>query len=226
LQNENKKVMILEWIHRWKRSYMKKVKKRFSDALEWYLDYSFVHLVITVPRMGDIAYYMRLLKKAWKNLHDFLVKKRGRFEFVTVLEPHKDGFPHLHILLFCNWFLINQKELSDYLKSKGVGEVVYIKRYWANRYGKKPIFYLMKYLSKYWRKEDWSEGFLIFSAFLWRSRTRTFSSSRGFFGVLDRGKNIKIWTLWFVSDYDEVYRVLNEGNISENDVYDFVWDGG
>lgn len=218
-ENKDKKVLVLEWKHRWKKSYMKEIKKRFSGAIDWYLDFDFIHIVLTVPNYGDIGFYMRKLKKAWKSLLDFLNKRKGRFEFISVLEPQKSGYPHLHVLIFCKKFLIKQRELSEYVESKGIGKICFIKRYWANRYGKRPLFYLMKYLSKYWKTEEWNDSFLIFSAYLWKSRTRTISTSRGFWLIKSRVKDKeKEWIFWFVCDFEEIFEILNEGGIYADEV--------
>jgi hypothetical protein len=133
--------------------------------------------------------------------------------YVTMLEPHKDGYPHLHVLIFCDFFLIDQKELSRYVKSKGIGKICYIKRYWANRYGRKPIYYLTKYLSKYWNRSKWTDSFMVFSSYLWKTRTRSVTFSRGFGIIIDKRKEKeKRWYLWFICEIDDLEYLLNLGN--------------
>lgn len=39
------------------------------------------------------------LKKHWNKLRTALVKKYGSFDYVAVVEPHKDSYPHMHVLL-------------------------------------------------------------------------------------------------------------------------------
>jgi hypothetical protein len=199
---DDKQVMVLEWSHRWKPSYMKNVRKRFKVIADLCENYNFIHMVLTVERFGGIGYYMRMLKRAWKLLHDLLSKRYGKFMYVTMLEPHKDGYPHLHVLIFCDFFLIDQKELSRYVKSKGIGKICYIKRYWANRYGKKPIYYLAKYVGKYWNKSEWTDNFMVFSSYLWKTRTRSISFSRGFGIIIEKKEKKRCF--WFIADLDEV----------------------
>lgn len=218
--------MILEWKHRWKRSYMKEWLKKFRAAIVWYKDLHFVHIVLTVPRKYSIDIYMRLLKIAWKALHDLLVKRHGRFDFISVLEPQRDGYPHLHVLVFCNYFLINQEELSKYMEKCCLGRIVFIKRYWANRWSKKPLYYLVKYLSKYFEEKEWNESLLVFFAHLWQTKTRSISSSHNFFDVMKKPKKEKEWELWFVCNYEDVYSILNEANVAVDNVLDYYNDGG
>jgi hypothetical protein len=207
------KVMVLDWLHRWKPNYMKNVKKRFKIIADLCESYNFIHMVLTVQHFGDIGYYMRMLKRAWKLLHDLLTKRYGKFMYVAVLEPHRDGYPHLHVLIFCDFFLIDQKELSRYVKSKGIGKICYIKRYWANRYGKKPIYYLAKYLGKYWNKNEWTDSFIVFSSYLWKTRTRSLMFSRGFGIIIVKNKaKEKHWVLWFVCEIDDLEYLLNQAN--------------
>lgn len=211
-------IKILEWKHRWKRSYMSSWKHRIEDWLENFYDQKhFIHIVITVPRVFDIDYYMRQLKKTWKSLQDLLTKRKGKFDFITVLEPHRDGYPHLHALIFCDWYLISQQELSEYLSSKGVGYVCYIKRYWAHCYGRRPIKYLSKYLSKYWKPSEWTKSFMIFSAYLWKTHTRTISTSNS----LLRGVKIvkkPEWIKWFVCDLLDLDTMLNLGGVDPHKI--------
>jgi len=230
---DDKRVMVLDWNHRWKPSYMRSVKKRFGVIADLCESYNFVHIVLTVERHGlcrgvchgvhygvhysEIGYCMRKLKATWKYLHDLLMKRYGKFMYVAVLEPHKNGYPHLHILIFCDFYLIKQKELSRYVESKGAGRICFIKRYWANRYGRKPIYYLTKYLSKYWNRSEWSDSFMVFSAYLRKTRTRSIMFSRGFGQVIVKEKREKRWELWFTCDRDEVEYLLNLGNVKLND---------
>jgi len=215
-KKDSDEFLVLEYRHRWKKSYVKQVKKKLEMAMTFYLDYDFIHLVLTVPRENNIPYYMERLKKAWKNLHDKLTKEHGYFPYVTVIEPQRDGYPHLHVLMFCNWRLFDKrtkKELNNYLKDKGIGEVCYAKRYWAKSYGARPLRYLLKYLGKYWNKEDWKNDrrFLLFFAFLWLSRTRTITMSRGFWFVKPK-PTTHMWELFIVCDIDELGNYLYPGS--------------
>ena len=214
---DDERVMVLDWMHRWKPGYMRMVKKRFKVIGDLCESYNFIHVVLTVERFGDIGYYMRMLKRAWKLLHDLLMKRYGKFMYVAVLEPHKDGYPHLHVLIFCDFYLIDQDELSRYVSSKGIGRVCFIKRYWANRYGKKPVYYLAKYLSKYWNRSEWTDSFMMFSSYLWKTRTRSLMFSRGFGKIIVKNKRVKQWCFWFVCEIDELEYQLNLANIKLDD---------
>jgi len=209
----DKQVMVLDWMHRWKKGYIRNVRKRFKVIADLCESYNFIHIVLTVGRFGDIGYHMRLLKRGWKLLHDLLIKRYGKFAYIAVLEPHRDGYPHLHILIFCDFYLIKQEELSNYVESKGIGRICFIKRYWSNRYGRKPIYYLTKYLGKYYDRSNWSDGFMVFSSYLWKTRTRSIMFSRGFGKIVVKEKKEKRWELWFTCDRDELEYLLNLGNI-------------
>jgi len=216
-------IMILPWIHRWKKEYMLKIKKMFRDALEDHQNESFVHLVITCERKYDIGFYMRLIKKVWNMLNDMLKKRGIEFSYVSVLEPHQDGYPHLHVLMFTKQYVINVEELRQYVVEKGLGYEVFIKRYWSTAGGKKPLYYLMKYLSKYFESENWSFSMKLFFAYLWDTHTRTISSSRGFFSY-----NVKVvkheWILYAVSTIEELEYTLMLMNV-KHDVIMKIYNG-
>jgi hypothetical protein len=144
-----------------------------------------VHIVLTVKRDKPIHYQIKSLKENWNRLRAFLKKRLGfNPNFLTVIEPHKDGYPHLHILLFVNKFVITHKELSDWCDKHNLGYVVWLRRYWKNGFRKKPIYYLAKYLSKQYKLNSWSEGQLKFYAYMWfflrKTKTYSFSCSKRF----------------------------------------------
>lgn|GEM_PF-5246614 len=79
---DGKRVMVLDWMHRWKKGYIRNVRKRFKVIADLCESYNFIHIVLTVGHFGDIGYNMRSLKRAWKLLHDLLTKRYGKFIIV------------------------------------------------------------------------------------------------------------------------------------------------
>jgi len=174
------KVLVLPYGTRFREKYYARLLKKFKDEIVWRREQNFIHLVLTVYHK-DIDLTFRWLKYAWNKLHNYLKKKIGWFEYFCVVEPQKSGFPHLHVLVFTDKYLIHYKKLGELWKKYGIGKIVWIKRYWAKRWNKQPLYYVAKYLSKYIAWKDWSENELLFFALLWYTRTRTYSCSRWFF---------------------------------------------
>ena len=209
--------------NRFDKPYVKKAIRKFEQVKFFAEDHSFVHFVFTVERKMSIRESIKALRVNWNRLRALLKKKLGKnYPFVAVLEPHKDGYPHMHVLLFTNKFVFDHEKLSEWCKEHNLGYVVWLRRYWANGFRKKPIFYLIKYLSKQFKKEEWSFGDLIFYACLWDLGAKTYTFSHSFsFGckfklvgwkamvcsyeglllVIKANVMLRIWSFTFPLDY-------------------------
>lgn len=191
--------------NRFDKPYVKYVIKKFKMFMYYAEEHSFVHIVLTVDRSMSIVDSIKELKKNWNRLRALIKKRLGKnYPYLCVLEPQKSGYPHLHILYFTDKFIIKQNELSDWCKSHNLGKIVFIKRYWVN-FRKKPIFYLIKYLSKQYKKDKWSPVEFEFYAYLWFYKIKTYSSNWHM--------NIKIkknWCLICIGTFEEIKVVIKQ----------------
>lgn len=105
----------------------------------------------------------RALVRHWRELRR-RIKRRYKLKsvpFLAVLEPHKSGFPHLHIMLRCRW--LEQSWLSEQMAQMADSPVVGIEKIESTR---KAAAYVAKYLSKapeqfdgckrYWQSPDYA----------------------------------------------------------------------
>jgi len=140
------------------------------------------------------------------------VKKHGLLPYICVLEPHKSGYPHLHVLIFTSKYLVNQAQLSNLWQKYGVGEVVYLKRYWNWGRDSRGFKYLTKYLTKFYKDVpkvlkmlngqtgDFKGLFMkrvVFYAWLWHGKVKTYSFSQGFSALWFR-KSSGEWEFWMI----------------------------
>ena len=205
-------ILVLPYQTRFKKSYIRKTLWKFKLISRKYRDKPYVHLTLTCYRSFPIPYAIRVLKEGWNKLRTYLVKRHGLLPFLAVLEPHKDGYPHLHVLIFTSRYLINQRKLSVLWQKYGVGRVVYLKRYWNWGRDSKGVYYLTKYLTKYFKDvpfvfkalngqtSDFEVEFLkeiVFFAWLWHGRVKTYSFSRCFSGLWVKESSGK-WKFWLV----------------------------
>ena len=193
--------------NRFDKAYVKKVIRKFERVKFFAEDHSFVHFVFTVERKMSIRESIKALRVNWNRLRALLKKKLGKnYPFVAVLEPHKDGYPHMHVLLFTNKFVFDHEKLSEWCKKHNLGYVVWLRRYWANGCRKKPIYYLTKYLTKQYRKESWSVGDFVFYACIWFLRAKTYSFNHNIrFGA--KSKLSGDWDVMVLS-YESLIRVI------------------
>lgn len=197
-------VYTFDYTHRWKPSYQKMVKAKFINLIDHYkaqgsLDCIFGTLTVN-PSKKSILQSMQEIKEAWHNFHNALKnrhkKRTGKstFQYVLCGEPHKSGYIHLHYIIFeCKpsdfvddytitkrfSYKTQQNEpvgispcLDDLWESYGFG---YINQFEHVRFDEQRINQLTSYLIKYITK---SHSNLLYSAHLWFTNTRSYSTSR------------------------------------------------
>lgn len=209
-----KRMLVFPALKRFDRSYVRKVKvKMFRSVKDWNLDGAkWVHIVLTIRKPDNpdtwlLAY--DVFKREWNrlltNLRKIHLKKYGvYFEcFFAILEPHKSGFPHLHIVINTPYYLISQKELQKLWK---VGKVVWIRRVKNSD----DVLYLLKYLTKQFKVDKWDRKDWVYFSLLWKSGTRSYSVSRFFYRLWFRGRFFydKEFELLSVVEADKLKRVL------------------
>lgn len=104
-----------------------------------------------------------------------------RLPYLCVFEAHKSGYPHLHILLRCEW--IDQKVLSAWCSELLDSPIVDVRRV---KNQSMAAFYVTKYVGKapgkfgtskrYWHSKDWisvNEPERHLAVFQWGSTERT-----------------------------------------------------
>jgi len=191
--------------NRFDKQYVKRVIRRFESLRFFAEDHSFVHIVLTVEG-GSICDNLRLLRENWNRFRALLKKRLGcNYPFVAVLEPQKRGQPHLHVLLFTEKYVIDQDKLSEWCVGHNLGKVVWIKRYWAKGFRKKPIYYLVKYLGKQYKRDSWSFWDFVFYACVWCLEVKTYSFSHNF--VFPPRRKLKGWSAYVLS-YEELIKTI------------------
>lgn len=193
--------------NRFDKQYVKRIIRRFETARSIAENKSFVHINITLDRSESICKSIRKIHKCWNGLRAFLRKRHGRnYPYFTVLEPHRDGYPHLHVIYFCPRFLIEQKRLSEWCKEHGLGSVVWVKRYWAKGCRKMPLRYLTKYLTKQFKVNRWSLGEGVFYACMWFMNAKTYTFSQGF---LPKKRKSGRWICMYVGSYEGIMHIVS-----------------
>lgn len=154
----------------------------------------YVLITLTLKRDIDLqdawCYINSWVSRFLKRFRDYLrrVKKWRRFDYLGVIEVHRDGYPHVHILArfpfvsihkIFEWWRDNQRQLSEF---QGV-DVKFIGSEENAR------AYVLKYLTKaqntYWRYEVYQDENGNIKArvrqstlYMWYFRVRLFFASR------------------------------------------------
>lgn len=229
----------VEYIHRWTLPYVKGWKKKLYQLDEWYRSQPDLPVTMITQTTYQAGKYSRLKKgraitipesfelqkHGWKKLHRMITRDYGKFDYVSIIEPHLEndtGYPHTHIPVFLD---IDESDQERYI------------RVWAEKYkigsedhglrfsppagpGGRVLSvrnYLMKYLSKgflatgsKFGDEPISPGHLVFHAICWKHQYRIFGASRHLSRVMgwDRSGNTVDWLATSILDPSGDERVV------------------
>jgi Bacteriophage replication gene A protein (GPA). len=99
------KTKTISGLHRWKTAYKKRIYAKLCQLNPWYEKH---HLPITMvtfttrQRGFSIREQIDLLKHSFNKAKKLLNKYLGKFPYFWIMEPHKSGYGHIHMLIFKN----------------------------------------------------------------------------------------------------------------------------
>lgn len=185
-------VRYLPMLHRWHPDYKKRVMAKTYALNQWYQKNRVpVTLITFTTRQNDlIPDQILLLNSAFNKIKKVLNRRLGRFSYMWVIEAHKSGYCHLHMLYFGDELPIELQ--GDGKKNRGL-----IRDLWENKYDAGKIIdfsfspaqrslnnaggYVFKYLSKtlaYEALEDRDSGYFLLSSWV-REMSRRDSKYQG-----------------------------------------------
>ncbi len=102
-----------EYLHRWTPAYRKAIVSKFYQLQDWWEKNPTPITLLTLTTYQDLKYRrdddsprlsieegFTTLKKGWRWLSVWLRKYYPNIEYVHIMEPHRSGYPHLHVVLF------------------------------------------------------------------------------------------------------------------------------
>jgi hypothetical protein len=221
-QLKNKSALnVGKYIHRWTPIYQQRLMAKLYQLDEWWKEHKgpVTLLTLTTYQAGEYSQYVKgeivtiedsflLLKDGWDKLSKILRKYIPDLTYIWVIEPHKSGYPHMHILVFA--------EISQLLQDK-------IKQLWSEKYkaGSKEHGvdfttripeedinslrnYLMKYIAKgfvitntKFSETLWTKEQLVFNALIWKKGYRTFQPSRNLQKIMHYDKANDENSVWW-----------------------------
>jgi hypothetical protein len=189
--------------HRWTTGYRKKLLAKLY-LLDDYIKQnpsSVTLLTLTIYQDGDYSEEMtgkkltiqesfELLKKSWKNLSMMIRHILPGTEYIWIVEPHKTGYPHFHVVLFSGVSIGVQEKIKTLWSEKyQAGSLEHGAQFEIRRPDQAIESlrnYLMKYIAKGFISTDsryggdgWTASELVFNACVWEGGYRTFQPSRG-----------------------------------------------
>lgn len=198
--DDGQEVLNIPYNHRWTREYRnmmyaklksaeKALKRKFSDPVPTTM------LTLTVRQrdsLGEPLAYKTVLDKlkgSWSKFRkaiDRAIPDKFDYEYLRMVEPHKTGYPHIHVAIFGVYLpslTEKVKQLWDEKYNAGASwaqDVTAVKGRSA-QVVQSPAAYCMKYLQKTTARSDGSMQspihFRAFAAALWVTETRQLSMS-------------------------------------------------
>lgn len=189
---------IIPYIHRWTEVYRKSIIAKLYQ-LEHTIgeeQNNVTMITLTVYQRGISPFTcLSNLKRAYRCLMDVIRHTYGTVDYFWILEPHKTGYAHMHLVY---WRVLSETEQE------------HIRNLWERKYqvGKEGIgvafslpgasedgtyqggsiakvrSYLIKYLSKGLYKR-WEPAEFLFNAVLWKTKTRMWGCSRHFSKIME-----------------------------------------
>lgn len=193
LDDDEYSVCYLPLLHRWKPEYKKRVMAKTYAINEWYKKNRLpVTLITFTTRQTDllIPEQVDLLRESFNKVKKVMNSRLGHFPYLWVIESHKSGMSHLHMLYFGDELPIELQ--GDGKKNRGL-----IRELWENKYDAGKIIdfsfspaqrslnnaggYVFKYLAKtlsYEALNDRDSGYFLLSSWV-REMSRRDSRYRG-----------------------------------------------
>jgi len=170
INEELKKAKVLprEWLTRYSVQGRRFIRSKLYRKYREYIFQPGTFLTLTYdPKIMGKAYMWKHLGEHRREFLKELWKHRRRVPYIWVVEEHKSGCPHLHIVFPGTTWLIH-KHLLDHLWRWGMTNVK------ATQQGR-GINYILKYVGKV--RDD---GIML--AMLWKHRGRMYQTTRIMFG--------------------------------------------
>lgn len=125
---------------------IKKLRKRIKSGLVGEDDLNFLTLTIKHGNFKTREEALKYVKRRWNSLKTAINKKLNRkIKYISVVEPHKSGYPHLHIIV-TNLGMLNKKWLLQEAQKVGFGWNSIVQKISLGYKG--AVNYVLKYILK------------------------------------------------------------------------------
>lgn len=217
----------LEYVHRWTTTYRRGVLSKFYQLEDWHAENptSITMMTLTtyheVDKWGGKAHTpqaegmtiprsFEVLKSSWASLTKAIRYYLPGVPWVWIMEPHLNGYPHLHAVIFDDVTLGTQASIKKLWANYGAGSI----EHGADFSVSKPETsiqsirnYLVKYIakgftttgSKFGEGDPWTPGQLVFYALVKKNGWRLFGASKDLCKVMAYNKKSDERITWYAT---------------------------
>jgi len=193
----------IEYVHRFTTTYRKSILSKFYQLEDWHNENPspITMLSLTTYQEGSYSRSVKgkdvtipesfeLLKTSWYYLSHAIRYYLPDVPWVWIMEPHKSGYPHYHVVLFSDVDRGTQAALKHlWSKKYQAGSIDYGADFTVSKPEqsiKSIRNYIMKYVakgfvstgSKFGEEDTWTAGQLVFYALVRKYGWRLFDASR------------------------------------------------
>lgn len=188
MNSKNEEVyMTMPYVHRWTEQYHNRILHKMYCLEKWYKESKPETTLITFTSKQK----NRRIKTVWENIKKGFRKtldiirimfKKSGVSYFWVTEPHKSGYPHIHLCLFTK---INEEQKvrikEHWTKKQKIGSVKHGISFEEGSSIKSIKNYLLKYMSKscnYSNMKTLNKGQKYFNMIAWDEKIRLIGFSQ------------------------------------------------
>lgn len=209
------KTLKMSGLHRWKTEYKKRIYAKLRQLNPWYESHRspITMATFTTKQRGlSIRAQIDLLKHSFNKAKKLLNKYLGKFSYFWIIEPHKSGYGHIHMLIFKSVPRdIRYKLASAWNGPYGAGgykESLKFSMSKTQRSLRSAGAYVFKYIEKtleYDMLADTDSGYFKLSAWVWKmsrrdteyTGVRFWGCSRDLSSVMAYAGDVNTETIWW-----------------------------
>lgn len=206
---DNEVYIALPYVHRWTEAYHNRLLHKMYCLEKWYKQNNPVTTLITFTskqRHRRIKTVWERIKKAFQRTLDVIRKMFKGVSYFWVTEPHKSGYPHIHLCLFTG-VTEEQKERikHSWAKKQKIGNLSHGVNFKEGNSIQSIKNYLLKYMTKscnYHSISRLNTGQRYFNMIAWDNRIRLIGFSRDISATFKQTKEKLVATR--IEVYDNV----------------------
>jgi hypothetical protein len=218
----------IDYDNRWGPNRRRELGWKLDRLESWFslqVDRPVVMITLTSYQEGlTISQAWGNLNKSRTKLLKMIRKHCGDVDYFWVTEPHKSGYVHYHLAVFCEISIELENTLRHLWSTKyKQGSHTYGLDF-SRKKGDDKLKSLKDYLSKYLRKgfllDQWTIGMLLFNAHLWSTGFRMYGGSKRISSIMKLPEDPDLDIVWLETTYQDVERTPEGGLIDTERV---IW---
>lgn len=186
-KNDEMLYMTMPYVHRWTEQYHNRILHKMYCLEKWYKENKPETTMITFTskqKNKNIRTVWEKIKKGFRKTLDIIriIFKEEGISYFWVTEPHKSGYPHIHLCLFTKITKEQKERIKEHwTKKQKIGSIKHGISFQEGNSIKSIKNYLLKYMTKscnYSNITKLNKGQKYFNMIAWDNNIRLIGFSR------------------------------------------------